>query len=309
MTSLTDRRNAMLFGAVTADAASMGFHWLYDQDRIRAICPSQPEFHAPNPSDYDGVPGYYAHPNRTAGDLSHYGEQAMVMLRSLSDTGYTRAAYQSEFASYFGYGGAYVGYIDRPTRQTLDNIARMEDDDTGYPGADDTQLPALSKLPALVAAHHSAADFDAIVEDAVRVTNNNDKAVAYGVLIARLLRDVLQTGKLPDARGLIKGTPIEDVIAPALARLDETTEAVTKDIGLSCQLDFAVPSIFHNLSRPASFAEHIRTNIYTKDNNYNHTIILGTVLGALHGIGGGTGIPEAWIDRLAVKKAIKAANL
>jgi hypothetical protein len=49
------------------------------------------------------------------------------------------------------------------------------------------QLPAFSKLPALVALYGGSADFDAVVESAVRITNNNDNAVALARSVARML--------------------------------------------------------------------------------------------------------------------------
>ncbi|MDC1368907.1 hypothetical protein N8290_05050, partial [Pseudomonadales bacterium] len=151
---------------------------------------------------------------------------------------YDRHQYQDAFRAHFGYGGAFVGYIDRPTRQTLDTLYQNENqqitlahqlefsgDDkqrstllikilaaakryTGerlieeatrmaqelphpeeslryslalvsalaatedYPGADDEQLPALSKLPPLIARHADDANLMTMVTSAIRVTNN-----------------------------------------------------------------------------------------------------------------------------------------
>jgi len=49
-------------------------------------------------------------------------------------------------------------------------------------GADDMQLPAVSKLPPLVACYLGRSDLLAVVEAAVRVTNHNDQAVAWTLL-------------------------------------------------------------------------------------------------------------------------------
>ena len=101
-------RNAIL-GAAVADAAALGMHWIYSQRRIQA--PDAPEFREPAESDYaDGV-GYFAHAGKGAGDLSQYGEQMLVMLRSLANTGgrYQRVDYTEAFRRHFGYGGEFVG--------------------------------------------------------------------------------------------------------------------------------------------------------------------------------------------------------
>lgn len=116
-------RDCML-GALVADAATMGLHWVYSQRRIAELVPENPEFHEPDETDYEVGVGYFAHEGKHAGDFSHYGEQMLVMLHSLSGTEgrYQKAHYQEAFRRHFGYGGAFVGYIDRPTRQTLDRI-------------------------------------------------------------------------------------------------------------------------------------------------------------------------------------------
>ena len=42
-TSVNTRARNLVLGALVADAAAMGLHWLYDQDRIAAVAPKTPE--------------------------------------------------------------------------------------------------------------------------------------------------------------------------------------------------------------------------------------------------------------------------
>ena len=42
----TRARNSIL-GAFVADAATLGFHWVYSQRRIVELAPDTPEFHEP----------------------------------------------------------------------------------------------------------------------------------------------------------------------------------------------------------------------------------------------------------------------
>ena len=66
-----ERIRSSILGALVADAASVGFHWVYDQDRIRQIALEAPEFRAPTQNDYEGFPGFYAHGHKRAGELSY----------------------------------------------------------------------------------------------------------------------------------------------------------------------------------------------------------------------------------------------
>ena len=372
--SKTRRRNTVL-GALVADAASLGLHWLYDQQRIRDIVPDTPEFRIPTPTDYEGITGYYAHGRKVAGELSHYGEQALVLLRSLvaNDGRYDKTKYEDAFCEHFGYGGNYIGYIDHPMRDTLDNIARAEhealkraealpfdrDDNTkhrmitkvlsnikqasgaklrekieqtvrqthnddnmvayafkvidelesigGYHGADDEQTPAISKLPALVAVYAGDDSLSEVSESAVRVTNDNARAVAFGRVAARILETAIEKGEIETA--IIAGRKSADpevgkLIDQALNLKDKSTPEVTLEFGMTCNLVFAVPSVIHNLSMLESYTEAIRQNIYAGGDSCGRAILLGAVLGSAHGIGGDKGIPESWIDKLKQKEEV-----
>ena len=121
---MDNTKQNLILGALVADAATCGLHWIYDQQRILVVADKTPEFHPPTQSDYDGVPSFFSHGKRSVGDCSHYGEQAFVLLNALASNNgkYDRAQYQDAFKAHFSYGGDYVGYIDRPTKDTLDNI-------------------------------------------------------------------------------------------------------------------------------------------------------------------------------------------
>ena len=365
-----------VLGALVADAASLGLHWLYDQQRIRDVAAETPEFRNPTAADYEGVPGFYAHAGKAAGQFSHYGEQALVMLRSLVSTGgqYDKTRYQDRFCAHFGYGGGYVGYIDHPTRETLDNIARTEyaaikraeaipfedhkitkqriidtvlpcvkrgsaqlreqveqavrqadDDDqavafaakvvdelvcmTDHHGANDVQLPAISKLPALVAVYAGNDLLRNVTASAVRVTNDNEVAVSYGHVAARIMEAAIEGSDTQAA--IMAGHNIADedtkaLIDEVLELKDQRTPEVTAEFGMSCNLEFGLASVVHNLATQASYTEAIRQNIYAGGDACGRAILLGAVFGSVQGVGGEKGIPEVWIDKLAQKMEVMA---
>lgn len=363
----TRARNSVL-GAFVADAASMGLHWVYSQRRIQELAPANPEFRKPDPADYSGGVGYFAHPTRVAGDLSHYGEQMLVMLRSITATQrrYSKTHYTEQFRQHFGYGGEFVGYIDRPTRQTLDRIYRDEHDaietanviayagapaerasmltkvlaamkqhegqqlrerveayaaampeperslDYGlrlvtalapsddFPGAADEQLPAVSKLPPLVACHVDDDELVSLSESAIRVTNNAPRALDFGRVCVALLQSSIQ--------GATMATVLEAAVkagsaatAQTLNRALESSLSVreqSREFGLHCDLGAGIPGILHNIRTASSFTEAIRNNIYAGGDNCGRSIILGAVCGARFGMGGPDGIPGEWLQRL-----------
>ena len=96
--------SATVLGALVADSASLGLHWIYDPARIAEIEQVRGiVFLQPDPSNYSGIKGYFAHRLKVAGDSSSYGETCLLMLKHLAQHGsFNLVEYQSEFRAYFG---------------------------------------------------------------------------------------------------------------------------------------------------------------------------------------------------------------
>lgn len=363
-----DRAKNSILGAFVADAATMGFHWLYSQRRIAELAPSQPEFRQPSETDFEGNVGYFAHGHKLAGEFSHYGEQAWVILKAMAanDGKYEKHLYQDAFRDHFGYGGEFRGYIDRPTRETLDTIYRAESDAMAktdaidfsgdpeqkspilvkilaaakrykgqvlieeahnitrsltnpdacleyalalvkalegtddYPGAHDEQLPAISKLPVLVARYASYPDLRKFATSAIKVTNNAPRAIDYGMVCTATLSHLVQGNDMSSAieRGLEAASDkTRDQLTTALSR-DCSILEVTKEFGLHCDLGAGMASTLYNLKISPNYVDAIRNNIYAGGDNCGRSIMLGAACGSVYGIGGNDGIPEEWIAKM-----------
>ena len=114
------QRYAALMGALIADAAGMGTHWIYSSERVRELVdlPHFP-FIEPDPKHYDGVESYYAHDKLTAGELTFYGEWVALYIRLLSQSDTECRTIQQNILDYFGPGGEFIGYIDDSTKALL----------------------------------------------------------------------------------------------------------------------------------------------------------------------------------------------
>ena len=372
------RRENMILGALVADAAAMGLHWIYDQDHIKKIAPDTPEFTPPLAQNYEGVMAFFAHPNRANGAQSQYGEQALVMLRTLAaQERFIAADFAEAFRAHFGYGGAYVGYIDHATRDTLDNFRRFEDTAAdaaaalgpqleprlrqslaaaalpliarldGDPltqayqarveadhedadirafatellgilralpratGAVDVQLPAIAKLPPLVALLADAEEeaFDQAVAAAVQTTSDHPIAADYGLISARMIRaaitDTTTDAVASAAQSAAQGDAAA-LVTKALSLADTGNAQVTAEFGMACDLPYGVPSALHNITTAPDFTTAIRRNIYAGGDTCGRAMLVGAVAGAIYGVGGPQGIPQDWIDRLTAKEEVTA---
>lgn len=346
---------AALIGALVADAAALGFHWLYDTERLAERGGANPEFQTPNPDDFAGVPGYFAHPGKRAGDLSQYGEGLLAAARALiaGEGSYCVRRHQAEFRATFGPGGSWSGYVDHPTQATLRNMARGEEaaraaglaaaeglegaarlvdravaaartqrgeallaslgDDFQSPAAQalvaavdeawleasgdqDQQLPALSAVVPLVVA---GAD-DATLEQAVRVTHDDDEAVAWALTAGAALRDAL-SGALPGSvvdrvRAAAEGA-VSERLHEALA-LEGSAVDVVGQLGRNCTLRNAVPGLLWIAARAEAYEVGVRQNVAAGGDSCGRALVLGAVLAAARGVGGRGGIPYLWLAQL-----------
>lgn len=284
------KKHNLVLGALVGDAASLGLHWIYDQPRIKTLAGDSPEFFASSAKHYEGVPSYFAHPLKSTGDQTQYGEQLMVLLRSLGAKNghYDQHSYNAEFIAHFGYGGTYCGYIDHATRATLNNLAGGNTETAS--GADDTQLPAISKLPALIAAHQEE---HAIA--AIRTTSNTDIAEIYGLVAVAMLcaaRDGANV-EVVVRQGIEAADPsIRPALEAACAATHLGCEDFTANVGMACELASGLPSVMHTLLSTSSFKTAIRRNILAGGDSCGRAILLGGVLGAVHGT------PEDWLAHL-----------
>lgn len=183
--------------------------------------------------------------------------------------------------------------------ETIDQHLRPES------GADDMQLPAVSKLAPLVACYLGSNQLMDVTEAAVRVTNHNDEAVAWAKCAATLL-DQLFLGK-PISTALKAAraeAPDQDNLSKALSgsALDAVNAGDT--FGRTCYLHEAMPVIFHILGHAKSYTEAVRANIHCGGDSCGRAWIIGPAMAAIHGVGGEHGIPLSWLARVTDSSTI-----
>ena len=291
----------MLLGALVADAASLGLHWLYDADRIAEITRRQDGQCAFTPIDaanFEGVAGYFAHGEREDGALTQYGEVLRLTIQSMNITGqFSVTEYQAAFAGHFGPGGTYHGYIDRPTRGALENIANEQNPS----GIDDDQNPAVSRLPAIVGRYHKATNLHEVIADSMHVTNVNDVALSYSLALADAVSRVLSGESVQDA--LHAAAQSADAsIKPDLVNALSTEETDSTEfaglVGRACHLPTSGPVMFHILKHANSYRDAIDRNILAGGDSAGRAICIGAIMGCAHGVEEPTGIPLDWVLKM-----------
>ncbi|KJY67905.1 ADP-ribosylglycohydrolase family protein [Vibrio nigripulchritudo] len=299
--TLSKAQKKMILGALVADAASLGFHWLYDQPTIKRLAPSDPTFQSVSASEFENK-GYFAHADKSAGEPSQYGAQLYAILDSLKRKSgrFDLNDYALSFQEWFDFGGEWVGYIDKPTKLTLLAMHSAQDSEAEISrcGADDQQLPTVSKLPPLIA---YIGDHKAHIEQAVRVTNNKDSAVQWALALATIMQAVLDGSSIREAIELVRSNTSEEIstqIDDAINALNLSSEEYAQKTGLHCDLSVAFPVILHILLTSSDYRSAVKTNIYCGGDSCGRAIIIGAIMAVTDS----SDIPAEWVAKTRFKR-------
>ncbi|WP_350335078.1 ADP-ribosylglycohydrolase family protein [Coralliovum pocilloporae] len=296
------RQQAALLGLFVADAAALGLHWLYDPERLDALQEAHRSlaFRPVTDEAYKDAKGIFVHHQRHTGTLSQYGETARLALEvwGRQEQENAPSAFQAEYVRHFGPGGTYNGYIDRPTRATLDAVAAAGDTPSLLSGADDDQLPAVITTAATTLAL-GAADATTL-ETMTRITNNNDFATGAAQILGNWLHNTIETGDSTFSESFLTSekSELSNRLADA-ASSGQTVSEAAEHYGRACNLIQGFPLALTILRNTQSYREAIEANIHAGGDSCGRSMIIGPIAGARWGLGGENGIPLDWILQLS----------
>lgn len=321
--TMVQKQTAMVLGGFVADAASLGLHWLYDVERITEVGGTTPEFIEPNADHYENAKkGAFVHYGKTSGSLSHYGEMAFIMLKTLSETqnktDFRVRDFMSHFKKSFGPGGSWVGYIDKPIGATLRNYddylsetAHHNDKGKDMPpcgAANDMQLPAVCRLFVLIGILGVRTNnITEKIERCIKLTNDNKWALAWGRTVSALqMASLLSDNVDVILQSAVNASPrdIQATILEASQQTQANVNQIADNFGRACLLAQGIPVCLHILRHANSYTDAIRMNILAGGDSCGRAMVIGPLAGALFGVGGANGIPLAWISKIHLNSEI-----
>ena len=294
---MTDNRiKAAVIGAFVADALSLGVHWVYNTDVIDKKLGRVEHY-------YDPMTSY--HTGKKAGDFTHYGDQMMVLLESMSGGGFDANRFADMWRTFFA---DYGGYFDKATKTTLKNMDA--DKDLTESASDSDDLAGASRLAALVSVYHG--NLEQLVGAAraqTRITHNNDRGLSSADFFARTVFAVLG-GQPPQAAMQatldthFSDSSIASLITMGLESRDRDTRETIAEFGQMCSVEAGLPGAVHLISRYADdFKTAMVENVMAGGDSSARGMIAGMVLGAAHGM---VAIPEAWQTGMTASQRISA---
>jgi ADP-ribosylglycohydrolase len=308
--SLAGRIAGAVWGQFVGDAFCLGSHWIYDLGELDRLFPGGPHGFDP-PAE-----GHY-HFGKSPGELTHYGDAALLLLRSLMERdGFDAADFGSRFVAMMDCP-AYKGYRDHAATGTLANYRAFREahPDAAYSfqeGADDDQPATISRLAPLAAYYFRSSDYLVQVERATRVCQNNERAVAYLKAHAVILRELFSGRLLDDAfnhaaeqmapEGTL-GSEVSRKIMDAFASRSLPVRTATARFGQSCPLVNSFPAAVHcALHHADDFSGALKATAAAGGDNAGRAAMIGTWLGASLGV---SAIPAEWRLRLKANAEIE----
>lgn len=263
--------NNYLKAATVADALSLGSHWIYNQGKLARVYKNGvTEFSDP-------ISSY--HPNRKAGQLTHYGDQMVLLAESLKkQNGFNLAAWRKDWLSEMAH---YDGYVDGATKETMANQGEQPSSSNDLAGASrlapilDLNLSAEEKVAAS-RAQTLLTHGDIGVADAAEFFVRATLAVDAGMTIEEAFKTASNQGAYIEL-------PVADHLSSVLSKGDDLL-AVSTEIGLTCHLPEAFPlSLYLSLRAGATFQSAMSENALAGGDTSARAMLIALIFAARDG--------------------------
>jgi len=290
MTNTSAKALAGLKASFAADSLALGPHWIYDVKLIAQRFGKVDSLVAPGPDSY--------HKNRGAGDFTHYGDQTLALLGSVTQNkGFNLEAW---FGAWKRLMAGYDGYVDGATRNTLSRIDFGEGPDGC--GSNSSDLAGAARIAPVVLAHRD--DLAAMVEAArlqTRMTHNNILILESAEFFARAAHAALSGAAPVEALKAAAGaeyvsTPVEDWLKAGLSLKDTDSVSAVARFGQSCNVNGAFPGVVQIIARHEhDLAGALTENAMAGGDSAARGLLVGLVLGAALGE---DALPQDWFGDL-----------
>lgn len=245
-----------LLGAFIGDALALGPHWIYDVQDIQAKLGHVERYRAPMATYHAG---------KSAGDFTHYGDQTLVLLRSIAALGHFDLAHFTTAWRAFWSDSRTLAYRDGATRAAMAGQASNSHDIAGVG----------RMAPLLVLEWENDGAFLAAVAAQTGLTHGSQEVLAAADFFARVTLSVSRGASITEA---LVSAPLAAQRSAASA---ETDAAALEAHGLACSVTVAFPSVCHLLLRyPEDPCAALIANANAGGDSAARGMILGMIYGA-----------------------------
>ncbi len=274
--------NSFFHAALVADAFSLGAHWVYDQEEIAEAYPQgMREFSAPLVDYHDG---------KRAGDLTHYGDQALMLHDSIEKRdGFDADGWREDWLEAMK---GFRGYVDGATKETLKTEGKVPSPSSDLGGAAriaaimDLDLP-LDGAVSAARAQTSLTHGDMAVADAAEFFTRATYAVKDGAVFEDALDAAAEEGDYGKLN-------VADHLEKARELRDENFPGVAEELGQACGVNNAFPLALYFLLRPETdYEKTLSDNAMAGGDSSARAMLIALLFAAED-----TDVAAEWVDGL-----------
>jgi ADP-ribosylglycohydrolase len=288
---MTGKKRAMVLAGFAADSLALGAHWIYDTDQLFKTCGRVETLLKPGPNSY--------HHTRDKGDFTHYGDQILVLLQSLTEKrGFDLKDFSDRWRALFA---DYTGYIDGATRKTLAYYAKGKGPETA--GSHTPDFSGAARIGPIIFFY--ADDLEKMVKaarDQTAMTHHDPLTLDTSEFFARTAHAVLGGARPAAAMADIASqepfdmTPIAMWVEEGLTSRHQETIAAIGRFGQACETKLVFPGVVHLIAR---YEDHLKEaliqSVMAGGESAARGIMTGIILGAHLGM---ESIPKEWVSQI-----------
>jgi len=286
-----------IVASFVADALSLGVHWVYDTSDIDKKYGRLETMVKPQLAPY--------HKSKQKGEFTHYGDQAMVLLKSVEQmAGLDLKHFSDMWLKMFH---SYSGYMDSATKETMDNFkSGCTPEESGSLSSD---LAGAARIAPLALFYgKDIKTFASAAKSQTAMTHNHKQVIDSAEFFARTFSMVLK-GIRP-AQALQKtldhipqDSQIKPMVQAGLESISNDTRQTIERFGQMCSVQAALPSTIHLIAKYEDDLEKaLIENIMSGGDSSARGMLTGFIIGGYKGLGE---IPDKWLnDMTAYKKII-----
>jgi len=289
---MQDKAKAMVLASFVADSLALGVHWIYDTAVIDNDFGRVESLRQPKENSF--------HPTKDKGDFTHYGDQTLVLLESVSvNKGFDLEKFARSWKDSFD---GYNGYFDHATKDTLKNFTAGKP--ASESGSDSSDLGGTSRIAPLAYGYRESLDkLTAAVRSQTAMTHNNQGVLDSSEFFARVVFTVLK-GSTPVA-AINESLPdggLGKLVQDGLESSGLETRKAIKGFGQMCDTAAGLPGVIHLIARyENNLKEALVENVMAGGDSAARGMLVGMVLGAHLG---SAAIPSDWLAEMKRQQKI-----
>lgn len=282
-----EKINAMVLASLAADSLALGVHWIYNTNVIDKKFGRVETYLKPERPTY--------HPTKARGEFTHYGDQTMILLESVSKcTGFDLDDFSQRWQNFFK---KYDGYFDSATKATLENIKSGKHPTEAGSGSDD--LAGAARIAPLLSVYRD--DPEKLVASAAAqtaFTHNNTQVIRsaefFSIVAHQILEGTSPVAAIEHARKeKFSSDPFTEWIEMGLQSVDQDTRQSIQNFGQMCETAAAFPGVIHLIAKYENDLKHaLVENVMAGGDSAGRGLIVGMLLGAYLGM---DTLPQSWL--------------